>query len=710
MERVEGTLREQTTAVTEMANRLTQLESNAAASASSIPTSRPLPKPSTNPGYESAVSAFELLQNDTSRGINEIIDLLKAAEDSHLARHAAHSRLSRWLRWLPITHPDDRPQWVALSLVVHSAALILSPLRLGFPEWFASMDNAWGMPWTMTETAFDVIFFVDCLQNFRTAFYTDGRTVIEREPAAIVRHYLSTLFLIDLISSCPAGLAAKIAGTDAEPLRLLKLLRFLNLYILGRDLMHQRTRLIRRTLGSITPTSALTIALLAFVALFWHWTACIWAWLVNRDGGLVVNTEQMPLFYDTAGPAGGLPPRYVTAINWCVAVTTGLGNPHPSMTASQASFETLATIAGCGVEAAFFGMIASAIGQVNKLTRARQEAMTRMREYVQSKAMPTYVRRGILDFYSHRLGSVRPVEEAKLLQDLPLTLRVQLSVATNSPILRRVELFRGAPAPAIALLSLLMKQRTHMPNETIVEQGDRSVSIFCVLQGELAVYVRRSESSTSFGGHHGGGCGGSSGAVEVEHTAPAAAAADRTKSNDGSMTNGKGRKGGKAKGVDDLIEDSPFGNCVAHIRSGAAFGENSFLSGDGAMSSVRTVTYCDLLSFTRDDLEVAYTHYPMLRGHIHSRAAELKMRYADKNQNALVRRARRPSFENVLGHTAEAMRRTSQKMSEFIVRSRAPVGNERIPEVLQAARPNRRSSFAAPVLPPIYNRRSSFKV
>ena len=76
----------------------------------------------------------------------------------------------------------------------------------------------------------------------------------------------------------------------------------------------------------------------------------------------------------------------------------------------------------------------------------------------------------------------------------------------------------------------------------------------------------------------------------------------------------------------------------------------------------------------------------------------------------MVRRARCPSFENVLGHTAEAMRRTSQKMSEFIVRSRAPVGNERIPEVLQAARPNRRSSFAAPVLPPIYNWQSSFKV
>lgn len=79
------------------------------------------------------------------------------------------------------------------------------PFRLCF-----NVDAAGGM--LVLETIMDSCFMLDIIVTFNTGFYKKGYLVMKRKD--IVKNYLKTWFLIDLVASFPYSWVLGVNSTD----------------------------------------------------------------------------------------------------------------------------------------------------------------------------------------------------------------------------------------------------------------------------------------------------------------------------------------------------------------------------------------------------------------------------------------------------------------------------------------------------------------
>ena len=65
---------------------------------------------------------------------------------------------------------------------------MIVPLRFGFPETFRRDEAGW----LLLELLFDATFLFDMGLTFLTAYYKEGRTILETDASRVAAHYLST--------------------------------------------------------------------------------------------------------------------------------------------------------------------------------------------------------------------------------------------------------------------------------------------------------------------------------------------------------------------------------------------------------------------------------------------------------------------------------------------------------------------------------------
>lgn len=66
--------------------------------------------------------------------------------------------------------------------------MVIVPLRFGFPETFRRDEAGW----LLLELLFDATFLFDMGLTFLTAYYKEGRTILETDASRVAAHYLST--------------------------------------------------------------------------------------------------------------------------------------------------------------------------------------------------------------------------------------------------------------------------------------------------------------------------------------------------------------------------------------------------------------------------------------------------------------------------------------------------------------------------------------
>jgi hypothetical protein len=115
----------------------------------------------------------------------------------------------------------------------------------------------------------DAFFWCDLFSNFRVAYIDDTATMI-RDGPKIATHYLSTWFLIDLLSCIPFDqiVMAAVSGLNASQSMAIMLLRTIRLLRLARLL-----RVLERMKKGGTVRM---FKLLFFITLVVHWIACLW--------------------------------------------------------------------------------------------------------------------------------------------------------------------------------------------------------------------------------------------------------------------------------------------------------------------------------------------------------------------------------------------------------------------------------------------------
>ena len=584
-----------------------------------------------------------------------------------LSKH--YHRLALWLK--PSTASSQtqstlRTSWDLLQLAVLSLSLVFVPLRLahyndGNPRLSAHAAHTLAA----TELTLDLILALDIPIAFCTPYYNHEQRLV-LAPREIFGYTLRRRLPLDLLVAFPLG--AILRASDASGmvwlLTVLQVVRVLKAVRSVRSLGY--SRYFKLLLHRLHPTILLIVRLLLSLLLTWLWLGCIWWYILTHDGSAPLGYHNGLWFVPAhdANDISGTSIALIVSFHWAASVTTCIGTPPVTVcTTWQAVAEALVCAGGVVMQSYFFGAAASAISDMDEAKKERVRKLRQVQSFIRLRDVPPFVGQRVIDFYGHMTSRMQPAEEAKLLEEVPATLRIQIAVVLNEKYLSRMPMFKEADSRSIALLALVLNQRTYLPNELVLSEGGLNDSLHFVRSGELQIFVRlatAAEGSTTtepplWGlsrldnrDKHGGR---RRSLLEGGVTELWARLRLRASLGEGGALSSGGGSGGSFRKSAPLPVPAPpsslpkvdknLGTMVATIREGAAFGEQSFLARTVSKASIRTVDFCETMALHRRALEHVFRSDPQLREQVSSYLAEQKAKYERANKEAADKQRRK---------------------------------------------------------------------
>lgn len=170
-------------------------------------------------------------------------------------------------KWL--INPDNKyKNWWDLIIIVFS---VWNAVLVPYTSAYGSIDN---IVVSIIDRFVDVCFIIDIFINFRT-MYRDSRTdeLVQNWKKITFRYVFYGRFWIDLLASLPVEVLELVLGSNAQFIRLIKLIRLLRL---GRMITFMRAN--RQFKFGMKIVQLIFLLLLSI-----HWINCSWYYIVVRE-------------------------------------------------------------------------------------------------------------------------------------------------------------------------------------------------------------------------------------------------------------------------------------------------------------------------------------------------------------------------------------------------------------------------------------------
>lgn len=516
--------------------------------------------------------------------------------------------------------PDStfRTRWDVLILVLVIYYGILIPMRVAFNSEESSAPMASDQIMQSLDVFANVVFSVDMVLNFRTAYREKGEMVTNEK--LVAWNYLKFWFWIDLISILPfdAILGSESTGSFNYNI-LLRLLRIFKLFRVFRVM-----RILKRfeEVTKVNPSVLRLLKMCVLLLFIWHIIACCY-WFIseietfgfsnyayvngtvnvavdgfNRDGGnlwvpppeiwcaeigpILCNETAFLEFEKTNGynpfrgidycfeagfcPAGmGL--QYTNAFFWAVMVTTGIGRDIMPVTVLEHLFSSAMIFLGVFMYAIIIGSLSSSISNLDVEKAERKKQLDSIKQFLRQRKVPLSLQRRIVQYYEYLWSSQMSVATKEgMLGDLHQTLWLELHISLNRKLLDKVKLFENIKDPA-CVVDIIEKltPKIFIPGEYVFLQGEISSEMFIIVRGSAEVLMR----TTTKG--------------EVKTTK------------------------------------------VHTLTEGDVFGESSLLNRARRNASIRAETYCDMVVLAKTDFDQVMRKYPEFRVSMYQLAAQQAM-------------------------------------------------------------------------------------
>jgi voltage-gated potassium channel len=325
----------------------------------------------------------------------------------------------------------------------------------------------------------DVVFGVDILLNFFTTFRRHGEKITD--PGQTARHYLKTLFFVDLVANVPldafflVGDDVRVAGVSLVLiLRQLRLLRVVRFFIVFR----RWQRLSWTNSGYLRIAKYFTIFMLLV-----HWIACAW-FLVPYLEGFPENCWVVQQGIEHANPIT----QYIRALYWVIQTmaTVGYGDitPHRDF---EYVFSILTMLMGASTYAFIIGNIASLASNLDASRASFFNRIEAVSQYLHSRQVPTHLNEQVRNYYEYLWAHHRGVKEEALFEDLPPSFRLNLLLHLTRDLLEKVPLFKYCSPVLRNILLMSMKPQTYAPGVLIAREGEIGKEIYFLSHGQVEI-------------------------------------------------------------------------------------------------------------------------------------------------------------------------------------------------------------------------------
>jgi hypothetical protein len=415
-------------------------------------------------------------------------------------------------RWIFVPSSQRKIMWDLLlgAIIVYSVLVIT--YRFSF-----NVDPDTSM--TAVDGCVDVLFLVDMIVSFRTAFL-DADGVLNTLPWDITRNYLKGWFIIDFLSTAPIDriVEAGSSETSQGDTRAFKLVRFARLFrLLKLARMLKLFKLLQNAESNveISPVLIKIGSLCLRVCFLAHMVACIWHYITTVDqpddaceaGKLnctVWNSTQHCFIRTHAqtwlsalpddADADSIDKIYIAALYWVFTTmtTVGYGDIIPVN-----NLERVYAVAVMIFGATVFGYIVGSVAELANSGRQDPvlQCLIMLRHYSEEQNLSRNILRSIRRHYEFWYQENSPFEyEVELLQRLPAPLRKDVILYIHRHIFESLAIFRAPLPPWLqAIIVRLLEPSAIGGGEMVIHPGEGGMNqdIFFVHEGSCEVFLDR---------------------------------------------------------------------------------------------------------------------------------------------------------------------------------------------------------------------------
>ena len=318
------------------------------------------------------------------------------------------------------------------------------------------------------------VYLMDLILNLRRSLRGGAHAPPGRSQG--VRRYLWGWFVVDLLAALPGaelrmGLGSGPLAADPTGGMLWLLVSLLPLL----KLLKAPTLLGELQEHLVLHPSNLRLLVFGF-------------WLVQAVHYMALGWIQIG-----AGEAGRSPgDQYIRALYWCVTTvsTIGYGDYYPDHNKNGQLIYTMAVqIFGVGM---FGYIIANVSGLIANRDIAKSQFLKKMEEinaYLHAKQVPEPLQERVREYYYHLWATRKSVATGSVLDEMPLTVSLDILLHLNRGILEKVTLFQQAPETFVREVVQRLEAAVFLPGDYIIRQGEYGDCMYFLNAGEVEVLV-----------------------------------------------------------------------------------------------------------------------------------------------------------------------------------------------------------------------------
>jgi hypothetical protein len=319
--------------------------------------------------------------------------------------------------------------------------------------------------------ALTAIFLADIAVNFLKSVKVKLETIEDRK--GIAARYLRGWFAVDLIAAlplvalldevrAPAGSAAAIL---VDVLRLLWLVKLLRVNSLFRDFQEGFN------------TNPGLMRLVNFV--FWFLQGIN---IMSLGWCIIGATEQARPPLD----------QYIRALYWCVTTiaTIGYGDYYPNHEKNaEILYTILVQIIGVGMYGYIIGNVSSLIANIDVAKSEYLKKLEGIKNYMRAKRIPPSIQEKVKNYYAYLWETRKNVSTWAMFEDIPHTLKMEMSLYLNKGIIEKVSLFKNASDLFIREIVQILEPMVFLPHDFIIRQGEFGDCMYFLSTGDVEVLV-----------------------------------------------------------------------------------------------------------------------------------------------------------------------------------------------------------------------------
>ena len=459
-----------------------------------------------------------------------------------------------------IVMPDStfRVLWDTFVTLLLMWTAIVVPLRIAF--WTDASDGV--IAW---EYVIDFFFLVDIGICFISAFVDyEGRVITDR--SRIARHYLRTWFLLDLIATIPFSLFYEDGDEVHRMTRLARLPRIIRLSQLSSVLLVLQTGRFSKYFQNVDLHIHSAVKRLfrffTWMLLIVHVAGCIWyytAYDKNFNDDTWVVRAQLADAEATQ--------KYLASIYWAFSTitTVGYGDIY-AFTEGELIVSILCMIIGVTFYSFTVGNMAAYLTNVDSKAGMVQKLMDEVTNFCHESRLPGELTRRVRAFTRFRTEkeNINSYKSDEILAMLSPNLRMEVIMFTHNSLISRIPFFGDKTPEFVAHLVSLLVPLPFTANDFVVRQGETAEEMYFIVSGRAHVVYEPPESTGD----------GSTGKARTSQT------------------------------------DSKNAIVVRVLVEGSYFGETDILQRTARVFGVRTVTRCQLLALSKENLFSILKNYP----------------------------------------------------------------------------------------------------